>query len=82
MKYVLIALGMLALVGCTDATEAKRILKNEGYTDVQMTGYDFFACSEDDMFHTGFVGTNAAGNRVEGTICSGLFFKNSTIRYK
>ncbi|UNA02379.1 hypothetical protein [Serratia phage SP1] len=82
MKYVLIALGMLALVGCTDVSEAERILKNEGYTDVQMTGYDFFACSKDDTFHTGFVGTNVAGNRVEGTVCSGLFFKNSTIRYK
>ena len=82
MKKILIALGIVALMGCTDPTEAQRILKAEGYTEIKMTGYSWFSCSEDDTYRTGFSGYNVAGNYVEGAVCSGLFFKNSTIRYK
>lgn len=83
MKKILIAAVLaMTLTACTDPQEAKRILKAEGYTEVEMTGYSWFGCSEDDVYHTGFTGLNAAGNLVEGTVCSGLFFKNSTIRYK
>lgn len=76
-----ITLGAL-IVGCTNNTEATRILSQQGYTDIRMTGYQWFACSEDDFYHTGFVAKSPANVEVEGCVCSGLLFKNSTIRLK
>lgn len=31
---------------CTDEKEAQRILEAQGYTNIQFTGYKWFACSE------------------------------------
>lgn len=78
-KLLLIAAVLLA--GCTSETDAMRALHAEGYKDVQFTGYDWFACSKDDTFHTGFIATNRDGKRVTGVVCSGLLFKSATIRY-
>lgn len=67
--------------GCTDKENAERILSQDGYTDIQITGYTFFACSSDDFQRTGFIAKK--GNKlIEGSVCSGLLFKNSTIRFK
>lgn len=75
-------LGSTALLGgCTSERDARRALEAEGYSDIRITGYNFFACSKDDFFHTGFEAKNREGKRVTGTVCSGLFFKNATIRY-
>jgi len=71
----------LAIAGCTSESDAKRALEAEGYTDVRFTGYDWFACAKDDTFHTGFVAKNRDGRQVKGVVCSGLMFKNATIRY-
>lgn len=72
---------LMFLVGCTDSNNAERILSNDGYTDIKITGYSMFACSEDDFQKTGFT-AKKNGNVVKGAVCSGVFFKNSTIRYK
>lgn len=77
----MIAAAALVLAACTDPKEATRVLEENGYTEVKMTGYSFFACSKDDFFHTGFEATSVVGKRVEGTVCSGMLFKNSTIRF-
>jgi len=77
---VLIAIGVF-ISGCTNRTDAERALKAEGFKDIKITGYDWFSCSEDDFYHTGFEATNHNGLRVKGTVCSGLLFKNATIRY-
>jgi hypothetical protein len=63
----------------TDEQVAKKALDRNGYTDIQMTGYDFFGCSKGDFFHTGFSGKDSKGNEVRGTVCSGLF-RGSYIR--
>lgn len=81
MKKTLIVAAML-LVGCTDAENATRLLKAQGYTDIEITGYSAFGCSEDDTLHTGFRAKGVNGQVVVGTVCSGLFFKNSTIRFQ
>jgi len=73
-------LGIFTLSACTDKKEAIRVLENDGFTNVKVTGYNFFACSKDDFYHTGFVGTKN-NRRIKGTVCSGLIFKGSTIRY-
>lgn len=81
MKVVFIALALITLIGCTNQSDAMRALTAQGFTDVRFTGYSFFACGKDDFFHTGFIAKNAQGLEVKGTVCSGLIFKNSTIRF-
>lgn len=79
MTATRLALVSLLLAACTSQSDAERALKGAGYTDVQMTGYQVFACSNDDSFHTGFVAKGPTGQRVSGVVCSG-WFKGSTIR--
>ena len=79
--FAMVLLGAILMTGCTSQSDAERALSAESYTNIQYTGYDFFSCSKDDFFHTGFTAENANGKRVEGTVCSGLLFKSATIRY-
>jgi len=81
IKLALVAAVLFTLSGCTSQSDAKRALSAESYTNINYTGYDFFACSEDDFYHTGFSATNSNGKVVNGTVCSGLIFKSATIRY-
>jgi hypothetical protein len=81
MKFLLIAIAVL-FCACTNPNGATKVLRQQGYTDIEMTGYKFFACSHEDFYHTGFRAKSAAGYDVEGCVCEGLFFKNSTIRLK
>ena len=84
MKRILCALsaGLLALTmtSCTDEEGARRALEAVGYTHIQITGYSFFTCSKDDFQHTGFTARGVNGAPVSGAVCSGLLFKNHTIR--
>lgn len=81
MKH-LIALAALALLaGCTQPDKAKALLEAQGYTDVRMTGYSFWSCSEDDTYHDGFVAKSPAGQQMKGTVCAGMWFKGATIRF-
>lgn len=81
VKFITVLACAIILTACTNQDDAMRALKAEGFTDIEFTGYDWFACSEDDFYHTGFVATKN-GNRADGTVCSGLLFKGSTIRWK
>ena len=83
MKKIIgaILLAAILFTGCTSKEDAEKALKNQGFTNVNVTGYSFFACSKDDFYHTGFTAVNPQGNTVEGTVCSGLLFKGSTIRW-
>jgi hypothetical protein len=86
MKYVnrTIAAGLLVfgLASCTDPDNATRILEANGFTNIEITGYSWFSCSEKDAQSTGFKAVGPTGVKVEGAVCSGLFFKNSTIRFE
>lgn len=68
-----------------DPDEFNRVLEDEGYTNIQSTGYDAFACSDDDQLSSGFTATrrmpDGTTRAVSGTVCCGLFFKNCTIRH-
>lgn len=82
MKRVLLCAVVAAAVmtaGCTRRDKTVEVLEANGYTNIEITGYNFFSCSEDDAFKTGFEATAPNGTRVEGTVCSG-WFKGSTIR--
>lgn len=71
---------VLALAACSDGDTAQRILAQQGYTEIEITGWSPFSCSEDDTFSTGFIATSPAGLRVTGTVCS-AWFKGATIRF-
>lgn len=76
-----IALILLLLTACTDNKTAARILVNDGFSNIKLTGYNWFACGQGDYYSTGFVGVKN-GRVIKGTVCSGLIFKNATIRYE
>lgn len=69
------------LCSCSNSTDANKALTSMGFSDIRTTGYKWFACSEGDWYHTGFVAINPQGVEVSGVVCSGLFFKNSTVRF-
>lgn len=79
-KIILISIASL-LLSC-DQSGTKALLLNQGYTNIDTSGgYSWFACSKDDFFATEFTAKNPAGNIVSGTVCEGLLFKGSTIRF-
>lgn len=78
----MVAVVVLLQSSCTDEKEAQRILEAQGYTNIQFTGYKWFACSEKDTYTTGFEATGVNGKQIKGSVCSGMFFKNSTIRFE
>lgn len=81
MKKIILCLTILLIVGCTNSADAQRTLDSAGYTDIHILGYSFFACSQDDFYHIRFTATNYQGKAVKGTVCSGLLFKDATIRF-
>lgn len=80
-KTIAIVIMTLTLGGCTDPQGAKEALSAQGFSNIEITGYKMFMCAENDVYSTGFVAKNVNGQTVKGTVCAGLFFKGSTIRY-
>ena len=62
-----------------------RILTDEGYTNIQNTGYDALACSSEDALSSGFIATrhmsDGTTRSVSGAVCCGSLFKSCTIRH-
>jgi hypothetical protein len=76
---IVLVLVFFSTGGCTDERGTTELLTLEGYTDIQVTGYRWFACGRDDIAATGFVATNANRQRVRGVVCRG-FMKAKTLR--
>lgn len=81
MKKLLLVIMVSFIIGCTNSNSATELLEKEGYTDIEMTGYSWFGCSEDDFYHTGFK-AKKNGKEITGTVCEGFLFKGKTIRYE
>lgn len=81
MGLIAAILSISLLSFCTDEAGAERILTANGFTEIQFTGYSWLSCS-DDTFSTGFIAKGPTGLPVKGAVCSGMFFKNSTIRFE
>jgi hypothetical protein len=67
------------LAGCSDAPTAERVLRQQNYKDILITGYSWFSCGRDDSFATGFRAKAPNGETVEGVVCSG-WLKGATVR--
>ena len=61
----------------------ERVLVQQGYTNIQMTGVPMWGCSEDDSMiaSSNFTATAPSGDNVDGTVCCGLVFKGCTVRF-
>jgi uncharacterized lipoprotein YehR (DUF1307 family) len=80
MKKVLIAVVLIvAMSGCTAENEARRVLENDGFTNIQLKGWSPFSCDQKDTFATGFE-ADKNGRHVKGVVCSGVL-KGATIRF-
>lgn len=80
MNKILIAAALLICVaGCTRVDSATRILLDEGYSNIQTTGYRWFGCGREDSFRTGFTAKGPTGRPVSGVVCQGIF-KSGTVR--
>lgn len=79
MKRLVLVL-TLALTGCTDPSSAQKALDDMGFKEINVTGYRWFSCGEDYLFHTGYQAKNPNGKQVTGTVCSGLF-KGSSVKF-
>ncbi len=80
-KVLLTILVSVCLCACTNEGDANKALTALAFTNIEFTGYKFFACSRDDDYHTGFKAINSVGKPVEGVVCEGFLFKNSTVRF-
>ena len=81
---LIIFLFILSIVSCTsekDFEKGKQQLEQQGYTDIENTGYSAWCCDEKDTYATGFKCKNKHGEVVEGCFCSKTF-KGVTIRFK
>ena len=78
---LLIIIVLVASSSSTSESSAKQALLDAGYTNITLTGYEFWGCADDDIFHEGFEATGPAGRHVTGVVCSG-WTKGSTIRLK
>ena len=77
---IAIVLCVILLSSCSGASASEILLEEQGYTNVEITGFNLFACSEDDMYRYNFTATNPNGKQVKGVVCSAPL-KGSTIRF-
>jgi hypothetical protein len=93
MRHILTILGLLTVLatlsGCNvDQETAERVLADEGYHEVELTGWAPLSCSQGDAFKSGFRARRTVLNPngttservVVGTICCG-WFKACTVRH-
>lgn len=73
---------VIGLGSCTNENTARRVLEENGYTEIEFTGYGWFTCSSDDFYSTGFKAKANNGKPVKGCVCGGLLTKGSTIRFE
>lgn len=69
------------ILACIDDQSTRRVLTQQGYSDIEITGYRWFGCSKDDWYHTGFKAKSSSGLDLTGVVCEGMFFKGNTIRF-
>lgn len=65
------ALMIAFVLSCTSDGKARATLDASGYTNVQLTGYDWGGCAKSDDTCTGFTATAPNGHRISGAVGCG-----------
>lgn len=73
-------LGLLFYYKDPDAS-AKRVLQEQGYNNIKMTGHQFLMCGDNDVYARGFTAYTKDSILVKGCVCSGIN-KGYTIRFE
>lgn len=84
MKNLFILLLTVFALSCTsdnDFKKGKINLENQGYTNIVNTGHQYFCCSKDEQFSTGFKAIDKQGRKIEGCFCSTML-KGLTVRFE
>ncbi len=76
--------GALAVMAtCTQTDRAERVLEDQGYSAIEMTGFSR-GCSDSDSTCDGFTAMGLSGRRVQGVVGCGREFggcgKGCTVR--
>lgn len=80
-KLILLApLAMLVAACGVNPQGAAKAIEAQGMTEVKIGGWSFIGCSRDDGFKSSFTAKGANGQKVSGTVCSGVF-TGYTVRY-
>lgn len=83
-KTAILGVAVMALVGLTACTiqPERRVaaIEAHGFTNVELDGWAWFACAEDDTYSYAFKALDARGRPVEGALCSGWALKGATVR--
>lgn len=81
MKRFLLVFTLLLVACSVDDGTARRVLEDEGYTDIELLGASPLACSSSENRSGGFRATRD-GRHVEGVVCCGGFlFGDCTVRH-
>lgn len=70
----------LFLCSCDASDRSIQILRDQNYKNIEITGINLLACSEDDIFRYNFRAVNGDGKPVRGVVCSAPL-KGYTIRF-
>lgn len=54
---------------CMDEENARKQLKQEGYTDIEITGYRPLYCFPQEKISTGFIAKDSKGIEHTGSVC-------------
>lgn len=71
---------LIAPKACTQEEKTTRLLEQQGYTNITITGWRPSMAGKDESFSTGFEATSPNGQRVSGAV-TGALLKGSTIRF-
>lgn len=77
---IAILLCSFLLSACSGEVTSETLLSDQGYTNIEIKGFNLLACSEDDVYRYNFTATNPNGKQVKGVVCSAPF-KGYTIRF-
>lgn len=80
LSIFILIVGSIVIPMNSDRSSLIPFLENQGYKDVSISGYSFFGCGNNDFYRNKFSAINPSGNKIEGIVCEGLFFKAKTIR--
>lgn len=71
--------------GCEpEPSTATRVLEDEGFANIELTGWQPFSCSDSDAMNTGFNASrtmpDGTTRNVSGVVCCG-WLKSCTVRH-
>jgi hypothetical protein len=72
-------ISVLILSACTKQEDVEKYAKKEQWDSYEIHGYCWFGCADKDFWATSFT-ARKGGIEFEGCVCSGLFFKSTTLR--